>query len=115
MNEKVRELTTEGREREVLKAEGPVLVDLWASWCPPCRKMGPVVDELARVAGDGVTVGKLDVDQDPQIAERYGGRSIPTFLVFRDGQVVERQVGAVPLEQLRALLAVHQDDAVAAR
>jgi thioredoxin 1 len=115
MSDKVRELTAAGWERDVLKAEGPVLVDLWASWCPPCRKMGPVVDELARVAGDGVTVGKLDVDQHPQVAERYGVRSIPTFLVFRDGQVVERQVGAVPLEELRALLFAHQDDAVAAR
>jgi thioredoxin 1 len=115
MNDKVRELTTAGWERDVLQAQGPVLVDLWAAWCPPCRKMGPVVDELARSAGDGVTVGKLDVDQHPEIAERYGVRSIPTFLVFRDGQVVERRVGAVPKEELEALLAAHQVAVAAAR
>ena len=105
MNDKVKELTTEGWERDVLQARGPVLVDLWAAWCPPCRKMGPVVDELARLAPDTATVGKLDVDQHPDVAERYGVRSIPTFLLFRNGQVVERRVGARPLEELQALLA----------
>ena len=114
MNEKVRELTAEGWDRDVLQAKGPVLVDLWAEWCPPCRKMGPVIDELARVSGDQVTVGKLDVDRHPEVAERYGVRSIPTFLLFREGQVVERLVGALPLKELKALLAAHQD-AVAAR
>ena len=114
MNHKVRELTAEGWDRDVLQAKGPVLVDLWAEWCPPCRKMGPVIDELARVSGDEVTVGKLDVDRHPEVAERYGVRSIPTFLLFREGQVVERLVGALPLEKLKTLLAEHQD-AVAAR
>ena len=114
MNDKVRELTAEGWDRDVLQAKGPVLVDLWAEWCPPCRKMGPVVDELARVSGGEVTVGKLDVDRHPEVAERYGVRSIPTFLVFRGGRVVEKRVGALPLEELQALLAAHQD-AVAAR
>ena len=104
MNEKVKELTTEGWERDVLQAEGPVLVDLWAAWCPPCRKMGPVVDELARLAPETATVGKLDVDQHPEVAERYGVRSIPTFLLFRNGEVVERRVGARPIEELQALL-----------
>jgi len=108
MNDKVRVLTAEGWERDVIQAEGPVLVDLWAAWCPPCRKMGPVIDELARVAGDKVTVGKLDVDQHPAVAERYGVRSIPTLLLFRDGKVVDRRVGARPLEDLQALLAEHE-------
>jgi len=114
MNEKVRVLTGEGWERDVLQAEGPVLVDLWAAWCPPCRKMGPVIDELARLSGDGVTIGKLDVDAHPEVAERYGVRSIPTILLFRGGQVVERRVGALPLEELQALLAAHLAE-VAAR
>jgi thioredoxin len=113
MNERVRVLTAEAWEREVLRAEGPVLVDLWAPWCPPCRKMGPVVDELARLAEGQVTVGKLDVDQHPQIAERYDVRSIPTLLLFRDGKVVERRVGALPLEELQLLLAGHRVEASA--
>jgi thioredoxin 1 len=108
MNDKVHVLTAEGWEREVIDAEGPVLVDLWAAWCPPCRKMGPVIDELARVSGDRVTVGKLDVDQHPAVAERYGVRSIPTLLLFRDGKVVDRRVGAMPLEEIQALLAQHE-------
>ena len=108
MNDKVRVLTAEGWERDVIHAEGPVLVDLWAAWCPPCRKMGPVMDELARVSGDKVTVGKLDVDQHPAVAERYGVRSIPTLLLFRDGKVVDRRVGAMPLEELQALLVQHE-------
>jgi thioredoxin 1 len=114
MNDKVRELTAESWEKDVLQAEGPVLVDLWAAWCPPCRKMGPVIDELARRAGEHVTVGKLDVDRHPEVAERYGVRSIPTLLLFRRGQVVERRVGARPLEELQALLAAHEVE-VAAR
>ena len=113
MNDKVRVLTDESWDREVLEAEGPVLVDLWAEWCPPCRKMGPVIDALARVTEGRVTVGKLDVDQHPEVAERYGVRSIPTFLLFRGGSVVDRRVGAMPLEELQALLAAHKVEAVA--
>lgn len=113
MNDKVRVLTAEAWDREVLKAEVPVLVDLWAEWCPPCRKMGPVVDELARRLGDRALVGKLNVDEHPAVAERYGVRSIPTFLLFRGGQVVDRRVGAVPLEDLQALLAGHREEMAA--
>jgi thioredoxin 1 len=76
--------------------------------------MGPVIDELAQRFGDQATVGKLNVDQHPEVAERYDVRSIPTFLLFRGGQVVERRVGALPLEELQALLAEQQDE-VAAR
>jgi thioredoxin 1 len=112
MNDKVRVLTAEGWERDVLQAQGPVLVDLWAEWCPPCRKMGPVIDELARLRDGQVTVGKLDVDQHPQVAERYAVRSIPTLLLFRDGKLVDRRVGAMPLEELQAFVGAH--DALAA-
>ena len=113
MNEKVRVMTTEGWDREVLQAPGLVLVDLWAAWCPPCRKMGPVIDELARVTDGRVTVGKLDVDQHPDVAERYGVRSIPTLLLFRDGQLVDRRVGAVPLDELQAFVGAHEAEAAA--
>jgi thioredoxin 1 len=113
MNDKVRELTAEGWDKDVLESKGPVLVDLWAQWCPPCRKMGPVVERLALVAGENVTVGKLDVDRHPEVAERYGVRSIPTFLLFRNGQVVERLVGARPFEELLSLVAGQQEEMAA--
>jgi thioredoxin 1 len=107
MSDKVRVLTAEHWERDVIQTEGPVLVDLWAEWCPPCRKMGPVIDELARLTDGQVTVGKLNVDAHPEVAERYGVRSIPTLLLFRAGQVVDKRVGALPLSELQAMLASH--------
>lgn len=113
MHDKVRVMTAEGWDREVLQAPGLVLVDLWAQWCPPCRKMGPVIDELARVTDGRVTVGKLDVDQHPAVAERYGVRSIPTLLLFRHGRLVDRRVGAVPLDELQAFLDAHGVEAAA--
>jgi thioredoxin len=113
MNDKVRVLTAEAWDREVLQAPGLVLVDLWAQWCPPCRKMGPVIDELARVTEGRVTVGKLDVDQHPDVAERYGVRSIPTMLVFREGKLVDRRVGAMPLDELQAFLGAHEAETAA--
>jgi len=113
MNEKVRVLTTEGWEQDVLKAQGPVLVDLWAAWCPPCRKLGPVIDELARVMDGKVTVGKLDVDQHPEVAERYGVRSIPTLLLFHEGKLVDKRVGAMPLEELQAFVGAHDVETAA--
>jgi thioredoxin 2 len=78
----------------------PVLVDAWAPWCPPCRVLAPVIDELARELAGRVRVGKLDVDENPRTAARYGLRSIPTLLVFHGGREVDRIVGVVPMAEI---------------
>jgi len=104
LNDSIHVLTGDNWEAEVLKSDSPVLVDFWATWCPPCRMIAPLVDELGRDYAGRVKVGKLDVDRHPEVAERYGIVSIPTLLVFRKGEVVDQAVGARPREELRALL-----------
>jgi len=81
---------------EVIKGDKPVLVDFWAEWCGPCKMIGPAVEELAGDYEGRAVVAKLNVDENPQITARFGVRSIPTLLVFKNGQVVDKQVGAVP-------------------
>jgi thioredoxin 1 len=89
-------------EDEVLKAEGPVVVDFWAAWCGPCRMIAPALEEISDEMSDQVKVVKLNVDENPKIAEKYGIRGIPTILVFKDGQVAGQQVGAHPKTKLKA-------------
>ena len=97
-------LTMENFQREVLNSEKPVLVDFWASWCGPCRMMSPVVDEIAE-ENQGISVGKVNVDEEPELSTQFGVMSIPTLLVFKDGKPVNQSVGARPkkavLEMLR--------------
>ena len=100
-------LTADNFQPEVLHNSQPVLVDFWAAWCGPCHVMGPVIDELAEEFAGRVTVGKVNVDDAPHLAAQYDIRSIPTFLVFRDGRVVDRAVGVVPKQMLVTKLTNH--------
>jgi thioredoxin 1 len=94
------EVTDATFDSEVLQASTPVLVDFWAAWCGPCRMIAPVVNEIAGEQAGVLKVAKLDVDQNPATSTRFGVQSIPTLIVFKDGQPVERIVGYMPKERL---------------
>ena len=96
-------ITKENFDIEVLKAEGTVLVDFWATWCGPCRMLSPIVDEVASEHPD-VKVGKINVDEQPELAQQFGIMSIPTLLVFKNGEKVQESVGLIPKEKVEALL-----------
>ena len=87
------EITDSNFEETVLKSDKPVMVDFWAAWCEPCRMVGPIIDELSEEYDGKAIIGKIDIDSNQQYAAQFGVRNIPTVLVFKDGELVDRKVG----------------------
>ncbi len=87
---------TDSNFEEIINSDKPVLVDFWAEWCGPCKMIGPVVEELASDYDGKAVIGKVNVDENPNVSVKFGIRSIPTLLVFKNGEIVDKQIGAVP-------------------
>ncbi len=103
------ELTESNFQEKVLDQTGPVLVDFWADWCPPCKAIGPVIDQLADDYAGRAVIGKVDVDANPALAKRYDIRSIPALVIFRDGQVVKQLAGYQSKEALAEAIEASND------
>lgn len=100
----VHHVTDADFEAKVLKSDKPVLVDFWAAWCGPCRIIGPIIEELAPSYEGKVVIAKMDVDQNSEVPQKLGITSIPTLLMFKGGQVVDRAIGAMPKAELQKFL-----------
>ena len=109
----VRQVTDASFAQDVLQADGPVIVDFWAPWCGPCRAVAPVLEQVAEEYAGRVTIAKLNVDESPRTAERYGIRSIPTIALFKAGEVVDGVLGAAPKTFFTQMLDKHLDPVAA--
>jgi thioredoxin 1 len=106
-SKEVQKVTDSSFDTEVLKSDRPVLLDFTATWCGPCKALAPIVEDVAREYDGKLKVAKLDIDDSPQTASRFGIRGVPTVLVFKNGKEVARQVGLVPKPRLVALFSEH--------
>ncbi|MCC6384209.1 MAG: thioredoxin [Bacteroidia bacterium] len=100
-------ITDKNFEELVMKSDKPVLVDFWAEWCGPCRMVGPIVEELAKEFEGKAVIGKVDVDNNPGVSMQFGIRNIPTLLIFKNGQIVDKQVGVAPKPVLAEKINAH--------
>ena len=100
----VLKITKENFEKEVLKSDKPILLDFWASWCGPCKMVGPIVEQIAEESGDTAKVGKINVDEEQELAQTFRVMSIPTLVVMKDGKVVKSTVGVQTKQALLSML-----------
>lgn len=100
-------VATDANFQELINSDKPVLVDFWAEWCGPCKMIGPIVEELAGEFEGQAVIAKMDVDSNPQVSMQFGIRSIPTLMVFKNGEMVEKQVGLVPKHVLAQKITAH--------
>jgi thioredoxin 1 len=104
MSENVQEISDSSFEADVVKSETPVFVDFWAPWCGPCRAVAPIIEELASQYRGKLKVAKMNVDDSPEVAQRFMVTSIPTFIVFKNGQAADRTMGAMPKGQFQQFI-----------
>lgn len=104
MSDKIAEITNENFNDTVIKSEKPVLVDFWAEWCTPCRMLSPVIDEIAQNYEGKILVGKINIDEQEALAQKFGVMSIPTLILFKDGNAVQKSVGVVGKDKIKNMI-----------